>query len=95
MKGFPLGQIVATPAAIRLLEENRRTMSEYLRRHARADWGDVCATDARLNDAALNDGSRLLSIYSIRNKQKIWIITEAQDERGFRAATTVLLPSEY
>jgi hypothetical protein len=48
-----------------------------------------------LNDSALIDGSRLLSAYTTRGGEKLWIITEAADEDGRRASTCLLLPSEY
>jgi len=44
---------------------------------------------------ALQDGSRILSAYHTSTGQKIWIITEATDDRGQRSATTILLPDEY
>jgi hypothetical protein len=43
----------------------------------------------------LHDGSRILSAYVLPTDVKIWIITEAADEKGERAATTALLPEEY
>jgi hypothetical protein len=92
---FSLGQIVATPAALEALEKAGQTPTEFLQRHARGDWGDVCDEDRRLNDEALGDGSRLLSAYRTSLGEKLWIITEAADDAGNRAATTVLLPSEY
>ena len=48
--------------------------------------------DWQLNDLALQDGSRLLSAYKTLKGVKLWIITEAKDDTGLRAATTVLLP---
>lgn len=30
-----------------------------------------------------------------RAGEKIWVITEATDDRGHRSATTILLPDEY
>ena len=84
---FQLGAVVATPAALTLLEG--QTPSEFIARHGQADWGDLCDEDKQLNDAALKDGSRLLSAYKV-NGQKIWVITEAD-----RSSTCVLLPSDY
>ena len=43
----------------------------------------------------LKDGSRLLSAYALSTGKTIWIITEAQDDNGNRAATMVLLPDDY
>ena len=88
-KPFSLGQVVATPGAIAVLEENAVSPANLLRRHSRCDWGAVCEEDWALNDEALNAGDRLLSSYRVGDG-KIWIITEAD-----RSATTLLTPSEY
>jgi hypothetical protein len=37
----------------------------------------------------------LLSAYRTSRNTKLWIITEAADDDGNRAATTILLPEEY
>jgi hypothetical protein len=47
------------------------------------------------NDEALKDGSRILSAYLTLKGKKLWVITEATDDDGHRAATTLLLPEEY
>jgi hypothetical protein len=95
MSTFSLGQILATPGALELLRRNGQGVDEFLARHARGDWGEVCKEDAHWNDQGLQDGSRLLSVYRTRDRETLWIITEAADEQGSRSATTVLLPSEY
>ena len=92
---FSLGRIMATPAAIQALQESGQTPDFFLSRHATCDWGDVDAEDWRLNDQALLDGSRILSSYCTLKGKKLWIITEAVDDGGQRAATTILLPSDY
>lgn len=71
-----------------------------LRRHLHGDWGDVCADDAKANELALTQQTRIISSYALpltpskRSSQatigKIWIITEAD-----RSVTTFLLPMEY
>ena len=54
------------------------------------------ADDSAANDQAVQDGSRILSAYLLNDdKTKVWIITEATDDTGNRAATTLLLPDEY
>ena len=63
-------------------------------RHLSGDWGDCCPDDASLNDAALVDGSRIFSVYTIPDglytlERRIWIITESS-----REYTTVIFPSE-
>lgn len=92
---FRLGQTVATPGALKAIHQAGQTVHVFFVRHAVGDWGDLSEEDKRLNDEALKDGSRLLSAYVLRNGERIWLITEAEDDRGHRAATTVLLPEEY
>ena len=92
---FKLGQVVATPGAIDSLEKAQQTPWEFLSRHVAGDWGVVGAEDSEANNQALRDGSRLLSAYILNDGTKIWAITEAVGDDGNRAATTLLLPSEY
>ena len=94
-KSFSLGPVVATPGALEALGRNGSTGLEYLQRHARGEWGELCDEDRKANDAALQSGARLLSAYRLGDGTRIWIITEADDGHGNRAATTVLLPEEY
>ena len=86
---FQLGQIVATPGALELLESAEQAPSEFIAKHVSGNWGDLCDEDRELNDAALKEQSRLFSAYTVGN-EKIWLITEAD-----RSSTTLLLPSEY
>ena len=62
---FPPGQIVATPGALDALRGSGPALAVLLARHLCADWGDVDAHDWQANDAALRDGSRLLSAYRL------------------------------
>jgi hypothetical protein len=87
---FPLGRLVATPGAAEAFERNSQKPTELLRRHWRADWGEVDVHDRQENEFSLVNGLRLLSAYTLRDGERIWIITEAD-----RSATTILLPSEY
>ena len=92
---FSVGKLLATPAALEALEEANVDIIDLVERHVAKDWGDLSDDDKRANDEALHDGSRILSAYILPTDVKIWIITEATDDNGLRAATTVLLPSEY
>jgi len=92
---FGLGQILATPGALRALEVSDQTPQFFLARHVRGDWGEVPQEDKQLNDQAIIDGSRLLSAYRTLKGERIWVITEATDDQGNRLATTLLLPDEY
>ncbi len=87
---FPLGRIVATPGALRALEETNQIPFEFLARHQAGDWGDLCEADKRENEFSIQNGLRILSAYRTRNNTKIWVITEAD-----RSVTTLLLPEEY
>ena len=58
---FPLGKILATPAALKAVADSGQSPAVFLDKHAAGDWGEVCKSDAALNDEALVDGSRLLS----------------------------------
>ena len=92
---FSLGQIVATPGALEALEKAEQAPSDFLNRHVTGDFGNLVPEDAEANLESLKDGSRLLSSYLLRTGMKIWILTEAADDHGQRAATTILLPEEY
>ena len=87
---FPLGQVLATPGALRALEEAGESASFYLSRHARGDWGEVCAEDKAENDLALREGFRIMSVYETAKGEKLWVITEAD-----RSSTCILRPEEY
>ena len=90
-----LGRVVATPAALREIEASNQTPIEFLHRHLRGDWGDLSEGDREMNEEALSDGSRILSAYITVSGRKLWIITEAVNDRGRRASTAILLPEEY
>ena len=87
---FPAGQIVATPGALALLEQANQSPLEFLSRHLRGDWGDLCQDDKTENELSLKCGFRLMSSYQVMDTERLWIITEAD-----RSVTTLLLPSEY
>jgi len=87
---FPLGQIVATPAALQALGEAGETAAPYLARHQAGDWGDLDEEDRRENEYGVARRLRLLSSYPLPTGTKLWVITEAD-----RSATTLLLPDDY
>jgi hypothetical protein len=59
-------------------------------RHITFDYGDICDEDDGINDIAIKEGTRILSVYKVTDELTIWIITEAD-----RSSTCVLLPDEY
>ncbi len=87
---FAIGKTVATPGAMAAMEEAGVNPGELLTRHVTGDWGDVCEEDGGLNDEAIDDGTRILSVYKINDELTIWVITEAD-----RSSTCLLLPEEY
>lgn len=106
---FQLGQCVATPGALALLEKTGFSAAFLINRHLHGDWGDVCKEDAELNEMALRDGSRIMSVYRLVSPEKlkvtprskrselhtVWVITDAADGDEIRRCTTVLLPEDY
>ena len=88
---LPLGKVICTFGALvafaGAIEDQPDT---FLSRHANDDWGEVDEHDRKANDYALAHGLRVLSAYTLKSGQKIWIITEAD-----RSTTTILLPEEY
>jgi hypothetical protein len=89
MAPLPLGRVVATPGALKVLAQAGKDPAHYLVRHASGDWGDLDNHDRRENKHSLEHGWRIVSSYPV-GETTIWIITEAD-----RSVTTVLLPEEY
>ena len=106
---FGLGQIVATPAALTLLEKTGYSAAALIARHVHGDWGDCCGDDAQLNEYALTNSSRIFSVYRLvdaellkeiprtnrSNLPTMWVITNAANEAGVRDVTTLLCPKDY
>ena len=82
------GTVFATAAVVRKL--NPIDVFVALQRHRKGDWGIVSESDHEMNELALQNGGRLLSVFEDGKKTRFWIITEAD-----RSQTTVLLPSDY
>ena len=101
---FPLGQIVATPGALELLQETGFSAAALISRHVHGDWGDLCDEDRSENEFAVTRRLRILSCYRLVDAARlagtptdkrsslptVWIITEAD-----RSVTTLLRPDEY
>ena len=87
---FALGRLLATPGALKLMQDSDVDPVSLLQRHGRCDVGTLSAQDAQANEEALVCGDRLLSSYLLPGGGVIWIITEAD-----RSATTFVTPTEY
>ena len=106
---FSLGQIVATPGALALLQATGRSAASLLARHMHGDFGDTCRDDSALNEIAITDGSRIMSVYRLVDAEKlkatpkqkradlptVWVITDGMSDAGQREVTTLLLPGDY
>ena len=101
---FHLGRLLATPAALRTLEEYGVQPLTLISRHVCGDWGDLCTEDRMANETAVEFGSRIFSSYKLTRhdghqqvEATVWCVTEATDGTigGPRECTTFLLPNEY
>jgi len=90
MVWFSLGQVVATPGALDLLDRTATNALDLLIRHQTGDWGSVPPEDAEENLQSISSGCRILSSYYLNDSERLWIITEAD-----RSVTTLLLPDDY
>jgi hypothetical protein len=97
---FEVGQVGATPTVMAEVERHVG-ISLYalapgiLARHVTGDWGEVDKEDWRTNDAAVKNGTRIVSAYDFPARGsddllRVWVITEAD-----RSSTTILLPEDY
>lgn len=87
---FSLGQILATPSALKALAEAGQSPAELLSRHVVGEWGNLSAADQQANTLSLAQNLRLLSAYLLKTGVKGWVVTEAD-----RSLTTLLLSEEY
>ena len=85
---LPLGRTVITANAQNVLTDS--DISGALSRHQSGDWGELCEEDRTVNEYALKNGERIMSVYTSSRGKKFWIITEAD-----RSCTTVLMPEDY
>ena len=91
---FNLGKVVVTRGIHALIEKNdvfKRLIDASIRKHHHGLWGELCDFDREQNEAALENGERLMSVYHLEylpkisghlalrekdNKIKVYIITE-------------------
>lgn len=90
MTRFPLGRVVATRTLLAHVAPTKTSLVPYLERHQRGDWGNLGRSDKQANEDAIQNGSRILSKYLLKDGTPIYIITEAD-----RSVTTVMLVSDY
>ena len=87
---FSPGSVYRTVGVMEQFKASGDDPLAFLIRHLACDWGEVGAGDWHANEESLRIGERLLSVYTMSNGTKFWVITERD-----RSATTFLLPEEY
>ena len=87
---FPLGQIVATPAALDALAKSGDSAHGIFCSPCDRRLGRPLRADKQANDAASRKRRAHLFRVSPADGTKVWVITEND-----RSATTLLLPSDY
>ena len=87
---FALGQVVATPGVLEALEATGQSPMEFIQQHVVLDPGELDEEEQQTNEEAVANSERILSSYLLKDRTKIWIITEAD-----RSSTTILTPDEY
>jgi hypothetical protein len=92
---FELGQIIATPAALKAIEDSGEEAGDFLNRHAFGDWGSLFDEERERNNLAVQTGGQIVSEFRTGNGVKIRVITAAADAVGRRLTTTILLPGEH
>ena len=73
---FLLGQLVATPGALKALEEAGQDPLVFLSRHQQGDWGELSEEDKKENEFSILNDLRILSAYTLTTGVKIWVITK-------------------
>lgn len=63
--------------------------AEFLSRHLRGDWGDLCEDAKAENEPSLKHDFWVMSNRAVTETRKPWIITESD-----QSVITVLLPEE-
>ena len=86
---FRLGKLHATPTATRAMANTGTDPHALIERHRHGDWGDVTLHDALANNAAIEDGGPIGSLYALDATHTVTITTDAT-----RTATTIAAPAE-
>lgn len=87
---FELGKLIATSGALIAIDLAKASVLGLVVRHVTGDWGDLDEHDRAENRRALDVGARVVSVYQLAPRVRVYVITEHD-----RSRTTLLLPSEY
>ena len=95
---FSLGNVVATPSALALIQEHGASVHQLLTRHQTGGWQELCKQDIDANWRAVFNGDRILSAFNLGSADEpamIWIISEGHQPVQMYSVTTILLPEDY
>jgi hypothetical protein len=81
---FALGQVVATPPALRAFTDAGESPLPYLSRHSTGDWGDLSDQDKMENDFSVMNEQRTLNSNSGVKKQVKKSKTRQKMPRNYR-----------
>ena len=87
---FSLGTVVTTPGAVAAMTRAGQDPGELIRRHAKGDWGDICAEDKETNEYGVKNQGMIMSVYKLGTGEVVWIITAPG-----HGVSTLLTPAEY
>ena len=82
---FPLGQIVATPGALELLQETGFSAAALISRHVHGSWGDLCEEDRAENEFAVSRRLRILSCYRLVDAERLAGLAGSPRHQGVAA----------
>ncbi len=79
---FSLGNVVATPAALTLIQEHAASVSQLLNQHQTGDWREMCKEDRDTNwQAGVDPFSR--TPYSVTRRSPRCPIPKRHIQRNF------------
>lgn len=90
MGAFISQNVQMTRGARAALEATGDNPEKFLDRHFNEDFGESPPEDLEANLKGARTGGMVMSVYSLSDGSKIWVITDDGHE-----VTTILLPSEY
>lgn len=87
---FPLGQLLASPEALKAIEGADQSPIYFIARHVTGDWIESGKDNEALNKTALREGGEIFSVFETKLTEDIYLITA-----GDRLSTKIVLASEY
>jgi hypothetical protein len=88
---FLVGEVIVSPAAARAISQpgNKEFASTLVDCHQCGVWEEVPPEVVKANDRACDEGDDIISVYSLRSGERVWVVTDGQ-----RQWTALLLDSD-